>query len=114
MRSGLDFDCSRIIFLSFIGAPPTNYETVFTSLFEASERSNVHSQKTCFATFDQPLFLKARDIVEGGQHSMLCCESWRVSSRHVINGLCRCKMTGSGFKALLMSDQPNIGWHYFE
>jgi hypothetical protein len=112
MTSGLDFDRSRIIFLSFIGAPPTNYETVFTSLFEASERSNVHSQKTCFATFDQPLFLKARDIVEGVK--LRGCEAWRVPSRHVINGLCRCKMTGSGFKALLMSDQPNIGWHYFE
>jgi hypothetical protein len=31
-----------------------------------------------------------------------CCVV-SLPSRHVINGLCRCKMTGSGFKALLMS-----------
>jgi hypothetical protein len=73
VTSGLGFDPSRIIFLSFIRAPPTDYDTVFTSLFETGERNKGHSQKTCFVTFHQPLFLKARNIVEGGQHSELNC-----------------------------------------
>jgi hypothetical protein len=64
---------AQIIFLSFIRTPPTDYDTVFISPFEASVRSKGHFQKTCFVTFDQPLFFKARDIVEGGQHSELSC-----------------------------------------
>jgi hypothetical protein len=63
VTSGLDFYGSKIIFLSFIRIPPTDYDTVFISPFEASERSKSHFQKTCFVTFDQPLFFKARDIV---------------------------------------------------
>jgi hypothetical protein len=78
VTSGLEFYASKIIFLSFIRTPPTYYDTVFVSPFEASERSKDHFQKTCFVTFDQPLFFKARDIVEGGQHSEL------------IQGLYRC------------------------
>jgi hypothetical protein len=52
VTSGLDFYGSKIIFLSFIPTPPTDYDTVFISPFEASERSKGHFQKTCFVTFD--------------------------------------------------------------
>jgi hypothetical protein len=52
VTSGLDFYGSKIIFLSFIRTPPTDYDTVFISPFEASERSKGHFQKTCFVTFD--------------------------------------------------------------
>jgi hypothetical protein len=92
VTGGLDFYSSKIVFLSFIRTPPTDYDTVFISPFEASERSKGHFQKTCFVTFDQPLFFKARDIVEGGQHSELSCvvEVWRVPSPLVIHGLYRC------------------------
>jgi hypothetical protein len=47
VTSGLDFFRSRIIFLSIIRAPPTDYDTMFISHFEASERSKGHFQKTC-------------------------------------------------------------------
>jgi hypothetical protein len=67
---------------------PTDYDTVFISPFEASERSKGHFQKTCFVTFDQPLFFKARDIVEGVK--LRGCEAWRVPSPHVIHGFYRC------------------------
>jgi hypothetical protein len=60
VTSGLDFYGSKIFFLSFIRTPPTDYDTVFISPFEASERSKGHFQKTCFVIFDQPLFFKAR------------------------------------------------------
>jgi hypothetical protein len=87
VTSGLEFYASKIIFLSFIRTPPTDFNTVFISPFEASERSKGHFQKTCLVTFDQPLFFKARDIVEGGKHSELSCEAWRVPSPYVIYGL---------------------------
>jgi hypothetical protein len=47
VTSGLEFFRSRIIFLSFIRAPPTDYDTMFISHFEASQRSKGHFQKTC-------------------------------------------------------------------
>jgi hypothetical protein len=88
VTSGLDFYGSKIIFLSFIRTPPTDYDTVFMLPFETSQRSKGHFQKTCFVTFDQLLFFKARDIVESGRHSEL--EAWRVPSPHIIHGLYRC------------------------
>jgi hypothetical protein len=47
VTSGLDFFRSRIIFFSFIRAPPIGYDTMFISHFEASERNKGHFQKTC-------------------------------------------------------------------
>jgi hypothetical protein len=87
VTSGLDFYGSKIIFLSFIRTPTTDYDTVFISPFEASERSKGHFQKTCFVTFDQPLFFKTRDIVEGGQHSELSCVVVRCNNgRELLEG----------------------------
>jgi hypothetical protein len=48
VKSGFDFYGSKIIFLSFIRTPPTDYDTVFISPFGASERSKGHFHKTCF------------------------------------------------------------------
>jgi hypothetical protein len=98
VTSGLDFYASKIIFLSFIRTPPTDYNTVFISPFEANKRSKGNFQKTCFVTFDQPLFFKARDIVEGLK--LRGCEAWRVPSPHVIHGLYRCN---NGREALFMT-----------
>jgi hypothetical protein len=106
VTSGLDFYGSKIIFLSFIRTPPTDYDTVFISPFEASERSKGHFQKTCFVTFDQPLFFKARDIVEGGQHSELSCVVVRLEEFHLFMSFVGCIgaiMAGSCLKALFMT-----------
>jgi hypothetical protein len=96
---------SRTIFLPFIPSPPTDYGIVFTSLFEVSDRTKGHSQKTCFVTFDQPLFIKARDIAEGGQHPELSCVVVRLGWFHLLTfmGCIGAIMAGSGLKALLMS-----------
>jgi hypothetical protein len=75
VTSGLDFYGSKIIFLSFIRTPPTDYDTI--SPFEASERSKGHFQKTCFVTFDQPLFFKARDFVESVGAGLYRCNNGR-------------------------------------
>jgi hypothetical protein len=93
VTSGLDFYGSQIIFLSFIRTPPIDYDTVFISPFEASERSKGHFQKTCFITFDQPLFFKARDIVEGGQHSELSCVVVRLGDFHLLMTFMGCIYT---------------------
>jgi hypothetical protein len=106
VTSGLDFYGSKINFLSFIRTPPTDYDTVFISPFEASERSKGHFQKTCFVTFDQPLFFKARDIVEGGQHSELRCVVARLGEFHLLMSFLGCIgaiMARSCLKALFIT-----------
>ncbi|CAD6231375.1 GSCOCG00012225001-RA-CDS, partial [Cotesia congregata] len=56
------FERSRIICLPFINAPPTDYDTILTSLLFSIEKCKASNQKTCIVTFDQPLYWKARDI----------------------------------------------------
>ncbi|KAF2899016.1 hypothetical protein ILUMI_07159, partial [Ignelater luminosus] len=67
----LDFQRSKTVYLPFIQALPNDYDTILTSLQVVSNRTAAHSQNTCFVTYDQPLYLKARDIVESCQHPEL-------------------------------------------
>jgi hypothetical protein len=63
-------------------------------------------KKTCFVTFDQTLFFKARDIVEGGQHSELSCVVVRLGEFHLLISFMGCIgaiMAGSCLKALFMT-----------
>lgn len=64
VTDGQVFSYPKILFVPFFHAPPTDYDTVLTSLLDAAARSKVHGQKTCFVTYDQPLYMKARDIVQ--------------------------------------------------
>lgn len=52
VTDGLDFHTSKIVFLPFIHAPPTDYDTVLTSLLDAAARTAAHGQHTCFVTYD--------------------------------------------------------------
>lgn len=56
-------DKSAVKPLPFINSPPSDYDTVFTALKYAATDSHQQGCKTCFITFDQPLYIKARDIV---------------------------------------------------
>jgi hypothetical protein len=69
---------------------------VFKSLFESSERSVGHSQKTCFVTFDQPLFNKARK-------PELSYAVVRLGEFHLLMSCICVIMAGSGLKELLMT-----------
>lgn len=60
---GQEYECSKVVCLPFINAPPTAYSTVYTSILTALERCALINQNTCVVTFDQPLFWKARDVV---------------------------------------------------
>ncbi|CAH2989439.1 unnamed protein product [Chilo suppressalis] len=63
VTANVPYERSKVICLPFINAPPSDYDTILTSLLEAVENSKRCSQKTTFITFDQPLYWKARDIV---------------------------------------------------
>lgn len=47
----------------FINAPPSNYDTIYTALLSGAEKTKSLGQTTTFITFDQPLYLKAREII---------------------------------------------------
>lgn len=57
-----DFKKSRIIYLPFINNPPNKYETVYTALLQAEAQRQQSKLADIFVTFDQPLYLKAREI----------------------------------------------------
>lgn len=104
MTEELPYKCSRVAFLPFIHAPPTEYDTILTSLLAASERTSTHGQKTCIVTYDQPLYLKARDIVETCQYPQLSSVVVRLGGFHLLmsfTGAIGAIMAGSGLKELL-------------
>lgn len=59
-----NYQISKINFLPFINASPSDYNTLYTALVTASQIVLKEGMKTCIITFDQPLYIKARDIVE--------------------------------------------------
>lgn len=63
------FAKSKIIFLPFIHAPPSDYDTIYTTLNYALTESKASNSNSCIVTFDQPLFWKARDIVSSANSS---------------------------------------------
>lgn len=54
---------SRIIFLPFIHQPPSNYNTLYTTLLYILEDGKKYGHTTCVITLDQPLYFKAREII---------------------------------------------------
>lgn len=48
--------------LTFINAPASDYDTLFTALIMAAEKCKALKQKTCFVTYDLPLYMKIIDI----------------------------------------------------
>ncbi|KYN50525.1 hypothetical protein ALC57_00165 [Trachymyrmex cornetzi] len=58
-----DYATSKILPLPFVNAPPSDMNTIFTVLIEASRRTMAENQEVCVVTFDQPLYYKAKDII---------------------------------------------------
>lgn len=61
--SRTDYAVSLVNFLPFVNAAPSDYSTLYTILKCASEMASKEGMKTCIITFDQPLYIKARDII---------------------------------------------------
>jgi len=57
------YEVTFVRYQPFINAPPNDYDTIFTALLTGVEESKSLNQVTCLVTFDQPLYLKARDIL---------------------------------------------------
>ncbi|GBM23865.1 hypothetical protein AVEN_179712-1 [Araneus ventricosus] len=56
----LGVEPTAIVYLPFVKDPPNDYDTV---LLSSAEKYKMLQQKTSFAIFDQPLYLKAKEIL---------------------------------------------------
>ncbi|KYN10940.1 hypothetical protein ALC57_16910 [Trachymyrmex cornetzi] len=63
LHTNLTYHTSKIIPVPFIKNPPSDYDTIFTSLVQAAKQCQKQEQKIVFVTFDQPLYHKARGIL---------------------------------------------------
>lgn len=96
MKNDQNFSTSRIVFLPFIHQPACNYNTIYTILKCAIDNGKQYGHNTCIVTFDQPLYMEAREIVAASP------DKSRLSKIVVRLG---------GFH-LLMSFLPWINWLY--
>lgn len=98
------FQRSRIIPMPFVNLPPSNYDTIYTVLCFAIEKLSLINN-TCIVTFDQPLYMKARDIITmADQNSKLSKTIVRLGSFNLLMsfmGSIGYIMGGSGLKELL-------------
>ncbi|XP_039283254.1 uncharacterized protein LOC120351138 isoform X2 [Nilaparvata lugens] len=62
MTNSAECQTTYIMAVPFINLDPSNMSTIYTALLFAADQSKKQNQ-TCIVTFDQPLFLKAMDIV---------------------------------------------------
>lgn len=59
-----EYQKADINFLPFVNLPPSSLDCINLVLIYAAEKCKKLGLKTCFVTFDQPLYIKARNIVE--------------------------------------------------
>lgn len=98
-----EYKVSSIVPLPFINLEPSNLTTIYTALVFAAEKCQRY-KKPCIVTFDQPLFLKAVDIVEASNpNSILSNVIVRLGGFHTLMsflGSIGHIMTGSGLEDL--------------
>ncbi|KAL4105063.1 hypothetical protein QTP88_020338 [Uroleucon formosanum] len=99
------FSTSRILFLPFIHHPASNLNTIYTTLNSIHDNMKFHGHEACVVTFDQPLFIKAREIVAASEPgSELSKIIIRLGGFHLIMsflGSIGYLMAGSGLKEVL-------------
>ena len=61
------FEISDIVTLPFINLNPSDLSTIYTALQFANNEISLHNKQYCIVTFDQPIFIKAVDIVWASQ-----------------------------------------------
>lgn len=61
------YETSRIEILPFINLEPSNPSTIYTALCFAQKLCKKHGLQICPVTFDQPLYIKAAEIVAAEQ-----------------------------------------------
>lgn len=104
LTSDEPFNRSRVLYLPFVNSPPGKHDTIYSVLLSAVEKIKAAGQKSCFVTFDQPLYIKARDIVaSSGPGSPIGSVIVRLGGFHMLMsfiGAIGYIMDGSGLQDL--------------
>lgn len=91
--------------LPFINSPPSDFNTVFTALKYAATDCNQQGLNSCFVTFDQPLYIKAREITSSlSDDHLFKTIIVRLGGFHMLMSYMGCighTMAGSGLKDVL-------------
>lgn len=58
-----DYSTSAIVPLPFVNLDPGNPSTIYTCLLYAAEQCDKYKQSCCMVTFDQPLYVKACEMI---------------------------------------------------
>jgi len=69
ITQNLPYEKSQVLFLPFVNQSPSNYNTIYSVLEFASKNIPEFNQKLCLVTIDQPLYIKARDIVASSEQN---------------------------------------------
>ena len=94
-------DQSRIVILPFVNHDPSDPSTIYTSLTFAQKLSDQYNLGVCPVTFDQPLYVKAAEIVASSPDIKSICV--RLGGFHTLMsymGSIGYVMAGSGLEAL--------------
>lgn len=96
-----DFETSYVLALPFIDVNPGNPTAIFSALSYAANQSKLADQP-CIVTFDQPLFLKAADIVANAAgNSNIANVIVRLGGFHLVMSFLGCLgkfLEGSGIE----------------
>lgn len=107
VTKSLTYAVTKVIPLLFVNSPPSNYDTLYTVLNYAAEECLKLKQRTCFVTFDQPFYIKAREIVAASSNdSRFSNIVIRLGGFHLLLSFLGCIgyiIAGSGLKELLSS-----------
>ncbi|CAH2085135.1 unnamed protein product [Euphydryas editha] len=97
------YSMSEVVCLPFINGPPSNLTMINTSLHYAARETRMCNRKTCFVTYDQPLYAKALAIVQESQSEELKNVVVRLGGFHMLMsflGSIGHIMAGSGIEDL--------------
>lgn len=105
ITKGMYSEKTKVIPLPFINAPPSDYDTVYTALKYAAMLCDEMKQHCPIVTFDQPLYLKSREIVAASPPDSTVSKCVvRLGGFHLLMsflGSIGYLMGGSGLKELL-------------
>ena len=102
ITSHLEYDVSSIIYLPFINKASGHYDTIYTDVRYDIQETEKIGQHTTVVTFDQPLYVKARDLV--AQHAELGNVVVRLGGFHTLLSYLMCIghiMAGTGLQEVL-------------
>ena len=106
ITSSKNFETSLIDFLPFIYSPPSDTITLYNCLLQSCDRASKMGIKTVIITFDQPLYWKARAILEAASESFAASDViLRLGGFHTILSFLAAFdhiMAGSGLKEAII------------